>query len=679
MVLSNRFPFIIAAFLPILAGNAFSGAAQSGLGINGGVTSEFTRSALSGSAASDTNLATETSRGSALDLDMRYRPMDSAQVRTLLRFYQDWQSFSSGNGRVASVRWLSADGNIGNTLGFHAGDFRRKLTPLILWAPEAGLLQEPEIFADRRKALMEERFLGDDERLLQGFDLDYARDFDLPLSRLDVDVLGARVRRAEFLDQDGAQGFGLARSDMDRFYYGARAEATIKGHLRVGASYHRLADDASTYALFVLSAKTRQAAYGNTLNTGLSLNGQDSVLSRSLSIQGFEGGLDLAGFMQKPHLILDLSMDYARSTESNRLAWSFRTDTVQGIAKNVPITVPKKGTTAGALNIESAAGWKDSSSGNLFRVTGRYLFHDKAFLNPMAQTPTFVPSRILNTENDQGSGALYTTFDALYQGVYRFTPSRKAEGNQQAAYTKNSYNGGVWSPEDLRAFRGDPVVQLELPLGLATPNRSGFMGGVEAEWRRAVHVDLAAASMKEIQGGFPDGNVNDTPGAVPLQPTRFSMAAVGLRIDWDRLFAWRHAFQTNGSYTVRGSTRDSAATDAVAPDVSVRLEMAGLRFQCFEKWALLAGVQAASLSLPAPRLHPTSGGAAGAETVRHEENEQQWRLGVEYALTARARMTASGGMINMDVREPVSAKAPGSGGSARFSQTLLQLILELGF
>ena len=673
MVLMKNLSGLAAAFLLLIDMRSACGdILPGGLDIGGGVTSGFIRSALSGSAAIDTNASNENVRASALDLDMRYRPMDSAQVRTLLRFYQDWRSFSSGNGRLASVRWLSADGKVADAFGFHVGDFHRKYSPLILWAPEAELNQEPEIFADSRATLMEERFLGGNERVLQGIDLDYGREFDLPVNRINMDAMFSRVRKAEYLDQNGAQGFGLARSDMDRFFLGLRAEASVRENLKLGASYHRLDDDRGTYALFMLSPKTRQAAYGNLLNTGLSLNGGDSVLSRNLGIEGLQGSLDLAGFLRRPHLILSISADFARSVESNRLAWSYRTDTLAGIVKNVPITVPKTGTTADAMHIDITGGWRDSSSGNSYRITARYLSNGQAFLNPMAQTPTFVPTRILNTENDQSGGGLYTTFDALYNGVYRFTPSRQAQGNQQAAYTKNAYNGSIWSPEDLRAFHGDPVVQLELPFGLATPNRSGFMGNLEGEWHHAVHMDLAGAGLHEIEGGTGKGN-----GAIPLPATRFYMGSLGMRVDWDQLFALRRPFHVNGSYTVRGSTRSETATDSVSPDQTVYLWMGGLRYQGFDKWAFLAGIQSAGLNSPSPLLHPLPGDTANTNHVRQTANERQWKVGIEYALTNRAHVMASGGLISMDIREAASASAPGSGGSTQFTQSLLQLEMEI--
>lgn len=607
---------------------------------SGAVRSELLSATVSGPSAADTLYATETGNHSVLDLALRFLPVPAAKAlmaEAEFRFYQDWRALPSGQGSVAALRRLHAGGKAGSFLTFQAGDFRRRYTPLTLWAPGPELLEEPELFASRRADLLAERQLQLPDRGLQGLDLRYERPFTEKglgtfLTGLRLDGVFTRLRRAEFLDAEGAQGLGLDRSDMDRFWYGAGGGLEVRRHFRLGGGQWRMADDRSTYETFLLGPETRKLVQGDAPNPGTSLNGRDSILSRTLTVTGFDAALDIAGILGKADRIFRLGFDWAGSKETNRRAWEYRVDTLGGVKKNVPVSLPVPGEQGKALRLDFSAGARSATTGSHWRFDAAYLKNDSTFLNPMAQSPAFAPARILNTENDAADGSLYTTFDALYNGVYRFLPSRKSAGHQRAPYQKFAWQGGIWAPEDLASFRPDPTLQLELPFGLATPDRQGFITRLEGSWRGALTAALAGAKLDS-----------------------FRMVAAGMRLDARRLAANLPALTLNGSATFR----EAAAPDTTTRALKARLYMAGARWQMASKWALLAGWQQSRLVGPA------------TETQGH------WRGGLEYAVTRDAYFLLSGGSLS---KEATSAAAPGAvPAKASFRQTLAHALVNARF
>ncbi|MDB5105257.1 MAG: hypothetical protein JWP91_2946 [Fibrobacteres bacterium] len=653
-----------------------------GVDVGGRVNSEYFHSDLSGSAKADTNYAFETTQFTSFDLDMQYRAFDNITAQASLRFYQDWQTFFATRSRILAARWLSVDGNIARTLGFNAGDFRQKYSELTLWSPELDLVYEPMIFSRMRRDLMEEQHIADNDRILQGGNLNFARRFDGALSELRLDAFGSRIRRGEFLDPDGYQGFHLAKSDMDRFAFGANGEAFLAKNVFLGGSYLAILDDRDSYRQTAHNAAYIQGLVdvGAPPPAGWSLNDRDSVVARDIRVVSGRAGADVAGFLGNPDLTLNLTAEYALSQEANRFAWHFKKDAA---GKDVSFESNAPGKDGKALFAELEAGYAGRDSGFGVNIALGYLNNEAAFLNPLAQSPTFIAARIMNTENDYADGRLYSTFDALNNGVYKFSASQKVvganESYHQAPLSKTSYNNGILSPEDLSAYHGDPVLQLVLPNGNATPNRTGPKARLTGHWAGSLHATVDIAMLKELEGGIVDGTV------APL--ATFTQMGGGLLVEAGKMMGRPQALDFQASFVRSASKRDRVSKDLTEPEITADLLMAGFRWQFFTKWGLLGGYQQAKVASPM-RLSEIGGADAKAHSYQYtlDETQKHFRAGVEYAVTRDAYLLLSGGLVSVDRTRINQGTAENAEGpiaarnvSSDFTQTLSQVVIKVRF
>ncbi|MDB5048784.1 MAG: hypothetical protein JWO30_1855 [Fibrobacteres bacterium] len=661
-------------------------ASKHGVEIGGGINSEYFNSDLSGSAASDSLYTYETTQFTSFDMDMSYRPYDFVGARAILRFHQDWQTFFATRSRIVGARWLSMDGNIAKMLSFNAGDFKQKYTPLTLWAPELDLVYEPEIFSSARTRLMDDQFLGDNNRLLQGLNLNFAKRINSPVTEIRADAIGSRIRRAEFLDANGWQALrftndrdgdgkldpvSLATADMDRYFMTGNAEALLWDNIVVGGTYQALIDDRDNFQPAVFSKNLQDGiiATGNQAYLdGLSLNGGTSVVASDLRIIAAHGGVDGAGFLGNSNLVLEALGEYASSSQSNVNAWHFRRDSTSKILFDYQNDLPGKDGTA--LNLQLGAGY--ASEGKFaVKLDADYLNNSEDFENPLAQSPTFVASRIMNTENDLAGGRLYSTFDALNNGVYKFTPGNKAAGYQLAPFSKTSYNNGVFTSQEISGFSGDPVVQLMLPMGMATPNRTGFKTRLTGEIRSAYHAIVDFASMKEVKSGL------DTAGA---EAATFTQMGGGVMLELDKAFDWTTPLDLSASYVQTKAERASLAREAASPNIEVALMQFGLTYRFFTKWRILGGYQQADVKSPQTLVQ-----AGVRNQFDMKEKQTHFRLGVEYSLSKKASFLVSGGLLTVDRdgthrgTDAAAAPNPALDSHSDFSQTLTQALVKVRF
>jgi hypothetical protein len=664
-------------------------AAKHGVEIGGSINSEYFTSDASGKAVTDALYTYETTQFTSFDMDMSYRPYDFVGARAILRFHQDWQTFFATRSRVVGARWLSMDGNIARTLSFNAGDFRQKYTPLTVWAPELDLSYEPEIFADARGRLMEEQFLGDNNRTLQGLNLNFAKKLNSPVSEIRSDAIASRVRRAEFLDRNGWQGLrvtndrngdgrldtiSLANADMDRYFLAGNAEAVLWDNLLLGGTYQALIDDRNSFqpAQFSKSLESQILAAGDQgtqFLDGLSLNGERSVEATDLRLMAAHGGMDLAGFIGNSNLTLEMLGEFASSSETNVNAWHFRRDSTSKVLVEFDKDLPGKDGTA--LNVTLGAGYESAGAYSI-RLDADYLDNSEDFRNPLAQTPTFVATRIMNSENDLASGRLYSTFDALNNGVYKFTPSSNQPYYQIAPFSKTSYYNGVFTSQELNDFTGDPVVQLLLPMGMATPNRTGFKTRLTGGLFDAYHVMADFASMKEAKGATID--------SAAAEAATFTQMGGGAMVELDKVLHWSNAFDLSASYMRTKKERAALAKEAASPNVDAALLQAGFTFRFFKKWGFLGGYEMATLKAPQFQI-------AGA--VRNQfdldETQSHYRLGLEYSPFRKASFLVSGGMLNVDRErthrgtDAAATPNPALNSKDDFSQVLSQALIMVRF
>lgn len=663
-----------------------------GVEIEGGIDAEYFRSGLDGSAVDPARHSYETTQFTAFDLDMRYRPYDFVGARAILRFHQDWQTFFATRSRIVGARWLSMDGNIARMLSFNAGDFRQKYTPLTLWAPELDLAYEPDIFSEARARLMQEQFLGRNFRPLQGLNLSFAKRLRLPLSEIRADAIGSRVRRPEYLDGDGWQALklasdkdgdgdldtlSLASSDMDRFLLAGNGEILLWDNIVLGGTVQALVDDRESFQPAVFSQRLKDEiiaagqfdpGLGIQYLDGLSLNNRRSVVARDLRVMAFHGGLDAAGFLSSRRLTLELLGEIAQSSESNVIAWHFRRDSTSGVLVDYDPSLP--GRDGAALNLQFAAGY--ASEGRFgWKLEADWLNNEADFLNPLAQSPTFVATRIMNTENDLAGGALYSTFDALDNGVYKFTPASKTGYYHLAPFSKTSYHSGVFTGEQLGAFSGDPVVQLLLPMGMATPNRTGFKTRVSGSALEGLHALADFARLQQLEGEAVDSLV--------AEAADYTQMGGGLKAELDKLLGWPRV-SLSASFARSAAERAALPDESASPAIRVDLVQAGLTWRFLGKWGVLGGYQWASLESPATQVQ-----AGVRQQYDMDEDQGHFRLGLEYALSRQAYFLVSGGLVQVERRRTHrgtsagGAADPSLDGTSDFSQTVSQVLVKVRF
>ena len=202
-------------------------AAVLGLKINGtakaGVLSSF---------SSSDNYAEEgpTQENQAFtDVNLRFtaRPSSETMIDVQLRLHKDWQNSYDENNNPIIGHWFSYDGTIlDKHVNFNLGYMRVGYTPLTIFTPQTEILQEPEIFSEKRREALEKRNLDTtSRRLLQGLNIEYNSRKLGAVDNVTAQLTGARLRNtAKKVDQ---VFFDFDFSD--RYLLGARAGVEAYG------------------------------------------------------------------------------------------------------------------------------------------------------------------------------------------------------------------------------------------------------------------------------------------------------------------------------------------------------------------------------------------------------------------------------------------------------------------
>jgi hypothetical protein len=484
--------------------------ARNGLEVYGSGEGEYYLSGVEGGATDKTRPEYEKTQTTRLDLGFKFRPHDVIGVNMLMRFQQDWQSFFMARHRPISFRWLSADGQV-KGLKYSFGDIKEKYSPLTVWAPEINIYGEADIFAKERTELEKEEFLGDNNRVMQGAKVNGI----VPLGGIDIMVNGlySRLQRAEFIDGeiDAARKFMASKAklgsettqkaDFDAFATAFDAGILLDENLEVSGTFIRAWENSESVYLMNASTEAKEfmiprdsatAADGDASNQDLrhyegTWNGSINPVAKNVTVMGGRFNSDIAGFIDSKSLILDLGAEYVMSDLKES---AVITDALYASEKNPTLTNDLQGS---ALRVEFNGGMK---SGDFeMSLGGVYLMNEKSFRNPLAQSATWAPERVFNIDHDLNgenpkSGSLFSSFDALYHGVFNYSPNgiatyynatdaNHAVGDlksvapyQFAPYEKNSNTNST--SMSYASTKTDIAVQGVLPYGDATADRSGF-------------------------------------------------------------------------------------------------------------------------------------------------------------------------------------------------------------
>jgi hypothetical protein len=641
--MTNRLLLALIIQVPALwAGNL------RGIELGGTASSEWLRAGLSGDSVDGEGPTGDNHAYSRADLWLNARAGAHLAGRLDVRLHQDWNKYYEEGPDPVVIRRLEISGGLfDNSLRFSAGDVLLGYSPLTLAKPEPEIPMEPEIFARRRRAAMEEWRLGEGKSPLQGISLELAR---RPAGWLGwtLESMAARLRQPE-AGKGPAEVF--QSGDADKWAAGGRARVALFSSWEAGATFIKTFDQvSSSRARLDIDGRAPAAGAPPALYEGgqvtapfLSFNASPLLAGRPLSIK--------------------LGIEYALSR------YAARRDS-QGVI--TPVAEPKGAAWLATGHLD----FGDPTDFLSLGCEGAYVSVGRDFVNDLAQSPAFVGRRILNNENQvKGRSRGYATLDALYNHVYEVRPTAgvntlefwgqggdyayQGENNWlRSAYFRNSYSPAATTQSERRAQRValDPNVQLVFPYGLATPNRLGFKGSLKAGLAHGLlQAVVNLASLRE----------RESEGEGPFPHARYRSLGGGLSLDLEPRFGRVLPLTLSLGYTQAtrisdDTQRDSAATAAPSDSGDFRGRFqtgflnAGISWRGPARLTLSGGYQ---------RIDSRAGGAAS------ERSESQWLLAADLGLGAGASCLAELGTL--------TSRGPGS--ILLYSQMVSRAELRVGF
>ena len=611
-----------------------------------------------------------------LDLDMHFRPWDFVGANIVLRLGAGMQDYFANSATTVNAPWVNLEGNIGNKFHWTAGDFRQQYSPLTVYMPGVDIMYEPMIFARNREMAQKEAFIEGNQRNLQGLNLQFRTDLGPTVGELRAEGFFARLRRAERLDTTGAEGNLLPGEDIwgasqagtfDKYAAAANLELyPLNKNLMVGVTFLDVWDDKDSKA-YTYYKNDGYIAVGGTDPTYNYIRKPVNFLdSLPQSTQVFAGrfGADVAGFMDNKSLIADLtgevaySMDkiYAESAvpltaEDGSIAVladeaGFAYDTLRTVSAEDEI---EKGL---ALNANLNVGYKTDRW--MAKVSVDYIRNDSSWYNSLAQSPSFIASRVMNSDKDGNLtkygpyAPLYSTFDALYFFTPKHAPISQYMTNDDAGmengqtnsyniapYSKTSYTTATYTRKELALIDelSDANVQMALPNGLATTNRTGVRANVVAGYGKD--------NMIEVQGLFT--KMEQVAAIVGTDKISFTEFGGGAKVDVLGLLGFSLPLELSGSY--KHAERSISSAEFKTDFIN-----AGIYARYWKRLGVSAGFQMINAELNeagALLQEATMSNLKVSMAPVMKGKQMQWMVGLDYTLAPHAWLAINYGQATV--------------------------------
>jgi hypothetical protein len=609
--------------------------AKAGVTISGEVRSQLLQSNVSGKAAADSLKSQESVEYTLVDFDITARPNDAVRGRIIFRFQQDWRNLFSSFYSPVFSRWISIDGNAKNIFTYNVGDFRQKYTPLTLYSPDVTISYEPEVFSRLRETAMSEEFLGDNNRILQGVNLNFDAAVAPLFKELHVNLMGTRLRSAgvNTSEEGGAMAVNLLEvAPFDKYMIGSNLGMDFLPGLNLGATYLHIFDWQETYS-------GKPTVY-DTIGLGSGgkwlVNVNTDYETQNTTVLSFHGGVGTSPFIDPKKYSLALTGEFAMSADdtfprTDSLSVKGADTTVLRLAKTTTVVNGK----ALAVDLKGSINFGAEGS-NALKVRIGTIYNDKDFRNDAAQSPSLLATRgarIMNSENDAFTSGknLYSTYDVLYRQVFEFTPAQISGHTSnwfKAPMRKIAYTNSILTQEEMRALALDPALYLVMPFGAATPNRTGLTADASVDaLGKAIHASLGAKFLQQASGVQAASNPSLT-----LPKTKFTEIGGGASIDVARLGNWwPYPCIVSGGYQFSNAKNDGIAADSttkLATDVG--FTNAGLYWTFWKKYSLLGGFQ-----------------MIGTKLLDANYDQTHWSAGLEYKVADGGTLTASVGSVSV--------------------------------
>lgn len=627
--------------------------AKAGISFGGEFRSQYFASTISGDHLDSISNAnslrkSESNEFTSVDFDIKARPNNYVSARVMFRMHQNWQNFFSDISNPIFSRWISIDGTPLDMFRFNVGDFKEKYSPLTLYSPDIDILYEPYVFAQQRQVAMDEMFIGDNYRNLQGVNLGFDAEVAPVFNEFHLGIIGSRLKNTETNIQNGSKiADWFEKSDvMSKYFVGSNLDLTFLKGISLGGTYLFMFDHKGSYRGSDTAADT---------------------LAKQTDIISLRPGIDISKTFNMPEFLqLKLNTEFAFTSVDSTSFDSVGLTTVIDPVTKLPKQIADKkfsdtaiiGT---AINIGATVGLTPSKIFGII-LHGSAISNDQNFRNVLAQTPSFVGERIMNIENDiDGSISHYSTFDALYHTVFKFCPSNSSNLYAKSPFMKNSYYRGIMDENVLNSFLKsgyDPSVQLIMPLGPATPNRVGF------------NADLKLMLLNDgIEGTGLISLLNEKTAELDsvgkeFSKTDFTQFGGGLKIDLSKMISvFKYPFEFSGSYVLSSASNDA---NPVKNEITSGFTNLGLRYQFWKKTSLVGGFQLIN-------------NKATHDTVEIAQDMSHWVAGLEWKVSDGASLEATVGQIIIDTDENHKWEDGVGALSKDFKQLLVNVFMRVKF
>ena len=456
-----------------------------------------------------------------VNLRLTARPSSETMINVQLRLHKDWQSAYDENNNPVIGHWFSYDGTILNKhVDFNLGYMRVGYTPLTIFVPQTEILQEPEIFSEKRREALEKRNLDTtSNRLLQGLNVVYnSGSVGGVVDNITAQLTGARLRNISKKADQVFFDFDFS----DRYLLGARVGADAYG-AHLGVNFVNAMDRK-------LTSRTRDNEgdtiyYDNNRVISVEAAFDSKKLLPELPVTfGFNGEFAMSKWMvDRDYSVKDVkaSYDLAQQQGDYNFVYLKPSSTSKNTIKSEEYANQDGKSFYADLFV------KGDISDIDFKVNVGYFQTDSGFWSEQASSPVYQGrSTIFNANASYGNpvdSLVLATFGAsslenLYFNVYNSTTLQatnlmsttnlknplvkigKAESELIYANLYNNYKNGHFYRNGYTGVAAkkmeldplmvlDPSVGLALPFGLATPDRKGITAKADVNWAVLKNLD----------------------------------------------------------------------------------------------------------------------------------------------------------------------------------------------
>ena len=305
-----------------------------------------------------------------------------------------------------------------------------------------------------------------------------------------------------------------------------------------------------------------------------------------------------------------------------------------------------------AINANLNVGYKTDSW--MAKVSVDYIRNDSSWYNSLAQSPSFIATRVMNSDKDADLtkygpyAPLYSTFDALYFFTPKHSPVSQYLTNDDAGmengqtksyniapYSKTSYTTATYTRKELALIDelSDANIQMALPNGLATTNRTGVRANLVAGYGKD--------NLVEVQGLFT--KMDQVAGMGGLDAASYTEFGGGAKIDVLGLLGFSLPLELSGSY--KHAERSISSAEFKTDFIN-----AGLYARYWKRLGISAGFQMINAELNAAGAlmqELTMSNLKVSVAPVMTGKQMQWMVGLDYTLAPHAWLAINYGQATV--------------------------------